>query len=804
MSHKCGTRRTRADELSAPAAEDDEPTPGLTSPEVLAPEHLDEPYAQAYGAQTVPSRVQSPLRVAGTAHRGSDSPRQVAVASGTATQGPHSPQGMDQGSESWQNLGDALSDPDHVSPDVGDTNEEHFTIPASEVTILHQEYTEFINLKDNAEIVLSEAMEATERLNTVFNHIRTSMNRMSPRMKEIFIGPSKKASGKMHEPGNNRAHDKAAAKAATERIVAQTATMEPVPESGTDDRVRLTQSRVYRDGDRHSLPPRHKNIRENIPHAAPSEQSDDSQPQCGRDAHTGYVCATRDEHVTTQSRTRYARDIRVTEGTRVNSQESTCRRCDVSPINTRHEPVSVNTRDRYNLSADQVIQGVPESIECSRCSIRDPQSIDMNALREEIKETISATIKEKLCSDADSVTTVSQSILALGANAQYWSNLSNKAARRSRRALELQLKLAEEKVNTLLHEEAPEEALLEAAQEVRTIHFQLDQNTRLREAGLMPEQQVRFSADTGRNVTSPSKNYGVNPINEAHIPQPEADAPFGRQGTPSLSISAQLDGAVVDMTSEYSGIQQMVRQAIKNASHEEEPEKSFLAKAGVKMENPPTYSGECNLEKFENWVASVLRYMLMYNLLGPQAERFDREIKHWDLESVMMGLQKWFMSMLSLNKVAVNYDRIMQGSMTVQQLHQELTKLAKQMVELPDAYSYRRRFMDVLKPDIRGQVLNKGFTAEFSKIDELVEQAVMFDNAKCYTSGYNSNHGSAYLHKTATAEHSCAQHTTTQNRSSNLNAGSSNQHKSGSNTVQSHPTTQLLSTGGGGCESVTG
>ncbi|KIJ53429.1 hypothetical protein M422DRAFT_242595 [Sphaerobolus stellatus SS14] len=65
----------------------------------------------------------------------------------------------------------------------------------------------------------------------------------------------------------------------------------------------------------------------------------------------------------------------------------------------------------------------------------------MNALREEIKETISATIKEKLCSDADSITTVSHSMTALDANAQYWSNLSNKATRCSCRALELQLKI---------------------------------------------------------------------------------------------------------------------------------------------------------------------------------------------------------------------------------------------------------------------------------------------------------------------------------------------------------------------------
>ncbi|KIJ52176.1 hypothetical protein M422DRAFT_243775 [Sphaerobolus stellatus SS14] len=76
----------------------------------------------------------------------------------------------------------------------------------------------------------------------------------------------------------------------------------------------------------------------------------------------------------------------------------------------------------------------------------------------------------------------------LDANAQYWSDLSNKATCYSHRALELQLKMAEEKVNTLLYEEAPEKVLLEAAQEACNIHFQLDQNMCLHEAGLMPEQ----------------------------------------------------------------------------------------------------------------------------------------------------------------------------------------------------------------------------------------------------------------------------------------------------------------------------
>ncbi|KIJ31754.1 hypothetical protein M422DRAFT_266506, partial [Sphaerobolus stellatus SS14] len=762
MSHNHSNRRTQAEELSAVDIEDSEPTTGLTmrdltnspspsvdpqqSPRMLTSAHPEDPHAAAHGSQTVPSREQLPSRV-GTAQRGSHSPPRVA--SITATQGHYSPRGITHRSES-------LHDSGQVSPTGGDTVED-FIVKACEAVVLRQEYSEFINLKDNAEIVLAEAMEATERLNM-----------------ELFSVPSNQASGKTLEPGNNRAHDKAAAQAATQRIIAQTAMIDPAPGSGAEERARTTHSRVP--GGRYSRAPLPRNIPEDIPHHTRDEQGEYSQPRHGHEAHTVYARDTPEARVRDTSRTRLTRDVRVTERTHM---------------------TSVTTRDRPSLSANQVIQGIPESIECSRRSITAPQSIDMNALREEIKQTISATIKEKLRSDADSVTTVSQSMQALDSNAQYWSDLSNKAARRSRRALELQLKLAEKKVNNLLHEEAPEEALLEAAQEA-----------------------LRFSANTGGNTVTPSRNYGPNPIIEPHIPHSEVNAQFGRQSTPALSINAQLDGAVVDMTFEYSGIQQMVRQALQNASLEDEPEKSFLAKAGVKMGTPPTYGGERNLEKFENWVAGLLRFMSMYNLLGPRAskiqlqlvgqcltdeaqewfyrqvERFDREVKHWDLESVLMGLQKWFMPTLSLNKVAVGYDHLMQGSMNVQQLHQQLTKLAKQMVELPDAYTYRRRFMNALKPSIREEVLSKGFTAEFSKIDELVEQAVIVDNAKCYTSGYNSNQSNVYTNKPATVDHKHVQQTTTLNRSSNANAGSSNQHRSGSNNFQNWSTPQLMSVGG--------
>ncbi|KIJ29537.1 hypothetical protein M422DRAFT_269070 [Sphaerobolus stellatus SS14] len=444
-------------------------------------------------------------------------------------------------------------------------------------------------------------------------------------------------------------------------------------------------------------------------------------------------------------------------------------------------------------------------IERSRKSIREPQSIDMNALREEIKETISSVIRDKLCSDVDSVTTVSQSISALETNAQYWNNLSNKAARQSCHALELQVKLAEEKVNNLLHEEAPEQMLLDAAQEAQALCFQLDQNTRIREAGLAPEQQVRFRTDRRDNMDGISGTTGARPHTEVSTARSEAVEPSQRQSTPAWSMTAQLDEAVVNRTTEYSGIQNMVRQAVAAALHEDEPEKSLLAKAGVKLGNPPVYNGERNLEKFENWVASVLQFMSLYNLLGPKAAKVQIQLLRQCLsgEAQEWFYRHWFMPTLSLNKVAVKDDNITQGSMTVQQLHQELSKLAKQMIELPDADSYRRRFMSALKPDIRESVLEECLTPEFTPIGELVEEAVKVDNAKCYTTGYNTNHRSSTNARTNTANHNHGQHNTTQHKSSSgQNAGSSNQHHSGNIPVQNRQTNQVLSARGGDVRTV--
>ena len=67
------------------------------------------------------------------------------------------------------------------------------------------------------------------------------------------------------------------------------------------------------------------------------------------------------------------------------------------------------------------------------------------------------------------------------------------------------------------------------------------------------------------------------------------------------------------MTSSMSSsnsITRMVRVALEE-NRDADPEKSALARAGIKIPHPGTYSGSADLEELEIFVAGVLRWLKM-------------------------------------------------------------------------------------------------------------------------------------------------------------------------------------------------
>ena len=104
-------------------------------------------------------------------------------------------------------------------------------------------------------------------------------------------------------------------------------------------------------------------------------------------------------------------------------------------------------------------------------------------------------------------------------------------------------------------------------------------------------------------------------------------------------------------------------------------------------------------------------------------EHPDRLIRDWSLEPVIKGLQKRFLNSLTHRQASKKFDTIKQGQKTVQELIQDLTKYAAQMVQYLDDYSFRRWLIAALRPSLQKEVLRRGITAEFSSMQDILEKA---------------------------------------------------------------------------------
>ena len=86
-------------------------------------------------------------------------------------------------------------------------------------------------------------------------------------------------------------------------------------------------------------------------------------------------------------------------------------------------------------------------------------------------------------------------------------------------------------------------------------------------------------------------------------------------------------------------------------------------------------------------------------------------------------------------QVSNKFDIIKQGQKTVQELIQELTKYAAQIVQYPDDYSFRRRLIAALGPSLQKEVLHRGITAEFSSMQDILEKAKDIEDSSQYDIG---------------------------------------------------------------------
>ena len=136
-----------------------------------------------------------------------------------------------------------------------------------------------------------------------------------------------------------------------------------------------------------------------------------------------------------------------------------------------------------------------------------------------------------------------------------------------------------------------------------------------------------------------------------------------------------------------------------------------------------------------------LRY-LGSRLSGNAQEWYTRKDKHparskksWTLESAIITLQTHFLHMLTHRQALVEFNATRQGNSTVQDLLIRLDKLAACMVEAPNNYMLRARFIEALHKPLKWEVLRQEHSAEFSRMFELVFAAEQIEDASHYNWG---------------------------------------------------------------------
>ena len=95
----------------------------------------------------------------------------------------------------------------------------------------------------------------------------------------------------------------------------------------------------------------------------------------------------------------------------------------------------------------------------------------------------------------------------------------------------------------------------------------------------------------------------------------------------------------IDVPSEqYHGIARMIHAALAKGQHTD-PDKSVLTRAGIKLDHPETYAGGSDLEEFEVFIASILRWLKMNCLLGETS--IEMQVDY--LGTCLTGkVQEWF------------------------------------------------------------------------------------------------------------------------------------------------------------------
>ena len=175
----------------------------------------------------------------------------------------------------------------------------------------------------------------------------------------------------------------------------------------------------------------------------------------------------------------------------------------------------------------------------------------------------------------------------------------------------------------------------------------------------------------------------------------------------------------------------------------------------IRVSPPEKYGGDDDIEVFETWLSGLLRWFRVYNVTGPQkdsvrvdlsgttltglaatwyadeVEAWNRKTKEWSFENVICGLYKRFIHEVTAQNAANSYKKTkFSRSKGALAYFNDLQRHASRMVQPPDEYSMKRKFLDGLPEDLVENLLKaRQVSAEHTSISKLLREVKAMESS---------------------------------------------------------------------------
>jgi hypothetical protein len=214
----------------------------------------------------------------------------------------------------------------------------------------------------------------------------------------------------------------------------------------------------------------------------------------------------------------------------------------------------------------------------------------------------------------------------------------------------------------------------------------------------------------------------------------------------------------------------------------------------IRVSPPEKYSGEDDIEKFDTWLTGLLRWYRVYNVTGnkkdsmrvdlcgttvtglaatwyaDEVEAWNRKTREWYFEDLICAMYKRFIHEVTAQNAANSYKRTKfsraKGALA---FFNELQRHASRMVQTPDEYSLKRKFLEGLPEELVENLLkSRRVSAEHTSLNKLLREVKAMESSIQAYHNYKNERSDRSVIPRSTGQTSTPQQGSSNNRTTRV------------------------------------